>query len=87
MRGVKNGNGAAKKGGYGLHLDLTDDERAELNALATILGISSSELVLRAVRNELKATEQAPTVKAAMDAIRGARESIKRKQALKSASA
>lgn len=62
---------------------LTAEEIADARALATVLGICTSELVARAIRNELKAAESAPTVQAAITAIRSARESIRRRQAVR----
>lgn len=77
------GNGAEKGELFSVQVRLTADEIADAKALCTILAITMSELGTRAIRAELKATEAAPTVHAAIMALRGARESIRRKQAVR----
>jgi len=80
-------NGKAPIGKFCVQLRLSDEDRQRVDALCTILGISSTEFCSRAVRNEVKAVDGAPTIKAAMDAILGAREHIKRSAAARKAGA
>jgi len=51
--------------------------------LCRALGLTFSELVERAVRNEIAAAEKAPTVKNAIDVLRGLDESMRRRLAIR----
>lgn len=64
-----------------LQVKLDGDERDAVHALSIVLGITVTEFVRRALAAEIKAAESQPTVKAALDAIRGAREHVKRRAA------
>lgn len=75
------GNGAEGTQKLSIQAKLTESEIADVTALCTVLGMNMTEFATNALRAELKAVESQPTVQAALDAMRGAREHVARRKA------
>lgn len=75
------GNGAKEEVKFSVAMKMSESDVADVHALCTVLNMGVGEFASNALRAELKAVESQPTVKAALDAMRSAREHVARRKA------